>query len=257
MKRFFRIAIIMGTLLIAAALVWAWRHSMTDALTALRRPALPAAVSFATPAAPSVSTSTDPLAWDQPFPRSINLAAPFVLQAPKQNWELPYQEACEEAAAIMVDGYFRGQKKFSADEQERAILAFVEYEKRTLGFYEDTTAEQTAQMIRGFYGWKTVLVRDLKNADHVKSALAHGYPVIIPAYGKALKNPNYRHGGPLYHMIVVKGYLPDGRWITNDSGTRKGADYVYDTDVLMDAAHDWNNGDVPRGKRVMIVVVPQ
>lgn len=245
----------MGTTIMALLAAWFLRTPVRDALMVLQRPTLPAAKTFVVPA--STTTSTDPLAWEGALPRSLNLAVPFVLQAPRQNWALPYQEACEEAAAIMVDGYYRGQKSFTIDEQDRAILSVVDFEKKTLGFYEDTTAEQTAQFIRGKFGWKNVIVRDVNGADDIKRALANGYPVIIPASGVALKNPNFRNGGPKYHMIVVKGYLPDGRWITNDAGTRNGPDYVYTNEVLMNAAHDWNGGDVLHGKRVMIVVVAE
>ena len=35
------------------------------------------------------------------LPEEINLPVPFTPQAPHANWELPYQEACEEAAVLM------------------------------------------------------------------------------------------------------------------------------------------------------------
>jgi len=53
---------------------------------------------------------------------------------------------------------------------------------------------------------------------------------------------------------VIKGFLSDGQIITNDPGTRKGADYLYDPQILLDAIHDWNDGDVPRGEKNMIVI---
>jgi hypothetical protein len=84
-----------------------------------------------------------------------------------------------------------------------------------------------------------------------------GVPVIIPASGKELQNPNFRNGGPPYHMLVMKGYLADGRWIVNDPGTRKGADYLYGKQLLLNAVHDWNGGDVPRGSSVAFVIEAQ
>ncbi|MCR4279964.1 MAG: hypothetical protein NUV82_00890, partial [Candidatus Komeilibacteria bacterium] len=39
------------------------------------------------------------------LPAEYNLDVPFMSQAPHANWDLPYQEACEEASLIMVD-YF-------------------------------------------------------------------------------------------------------------------------------------------------------
>jgi hypothetical protein len=72
--------------------------------------------------------------------------------------------------------------------------------------------------------------------------------------GRQLGNPNYKQPGPLYHMLVIKGYKKNGDFITNDSGTRKGADYIYQADVIMQAMHDWNGGKVKTGKKVMLIV---
>ena len=55
-------------------------------------------------------------------------------------------------------------------------------------------------------------------------------------------------------MLIIKGYTKEGNFITNDPGTRRGADFIYSPGVLMNAIHDWNGGDVDNGKKVMIVV---
>jgi len=203
------------------------------------------------------ATSTDPLAWSGDLPASINLAVPFFLQAPKQNWAMPYQEACEEGTAIMVDEYYRGRTApYTPDEADKMILDTIKFEEEHYGGKPDMSAAEDAVFIREYFGYKTVLVRKVTDARDIKAALANGYPVIVPASGKSLGNPNYHNGGPIYHMLVIKGYLADGRWITNDSGTRKGADYIYGKDVIMNALHDWNNGDVLKGEPLMIVVIP-
>jgi len=205
----------------------------------------------------AVTPPPDPLAWIGTFPDEINLAVPFTSQAPKQVWDMPYQEACEEAAMLMVDSYYRGRTaKFTPDEGDAAILKLIAYENIHYEGKADMTAAEVATFVKEYYGYKQVIVRELTTLDQVKAALALGYPVMTPAYGKALGNPNFRNGGPPYHMLVIKGYLKDGRIITNDSGTRKGADYVYDPQVLFNALHDWNGGDVPHGKKMMIVVIP-
>ena len=216
----------------------------------------PVQIPIAKPVKTTAATSTDPLAWKGAFPTEINLAVPFLSQAPKQNWDMPYQEACEEASAIMVDAYYRGRTgAFTPEQGDVAILAAIAYEQ-SHNLPPDFTAEQDAAFIRDYLGDAHVIVRPVSGPSDIKAALAHGYPVIVPAYGKVLGNPNYRNGGPPYHMLVIKGYLADGQWITNDSGTRKGADYLYNTDVLINALHDWNGGDVPNGKPVMIVILP-
>jgi len=77
----------------------------------------------------------------------------------------------------------------------------------------------------------------------------------VPAAGRELGNPNFTDPGPLYHMLVVRGYT-ENNFITNDVGTRKGENYQYKYDVLMNAIHDWNGGDVNNGQRVVIVAWP-
>ncbi len=210
------------------------------------------------PVATGTTLAADPLAWTGSLPTSTNLSIPFLSQAPKMDWSAPYQEACEEASALMVDAYFDGRtQKFTANEGDKAVVDLTTYTIDRFGGREDTSAKETAAFIKAYFGYKTVLVRDVTEPNDIKRALANRYPVIVPAYGKALGNPNFHNGGPVYHMLVIKGYLPDGRWITNDPGTRKGADYVYDQKTLMNALHDWNGGDVSHGKPVMIVVLPR
>ena len=50
--------------------------------------------------------------------------------------------------------------------------------------------------------------------------------------GNILKNPYYPHPG--YHMLVAIGYTED-MIVTNDNGTRKGADFSYENQVFQDA----------------------
>jgi hypothetical protein len=263
MKRWLAFIVIVAGCSLGTA--WILRTQIRDAWDSLHRPSVPTATSYVTQASSTTAPQQpanlptrqrDPLAWSGALPAKVNLAVPFLAQAPKGDWSLPYEEACEEASSIMVDAYYKGRTvKFSPDEGDKAILDLVAFEKKLLGLYEDTSATTTARFIREYFKYKTVLVREL-DPSVIKSSLAHGYPVIVPAYGKALGNPNYRNGGPVYHMLVVKGYLEDGRWITNDAGTRRGADYIYAPEVLLNAAHDWNNGDVIHGKPLMIVVIP-
>ena len=110
--------------------------------------------------------------------------------------------------------------------------------------------------IQEYFGYRRALVREATESS-IKSALTNGYPVIVPAYGKALLNPNFRNGGPEYHMLVIKGWTKDGKWITNDPGTRRGPDYIYGKQLLLDAIHDFNAEDMTLGRKVMIVLLPR
>lgn len=190
----------------------------------------------------------------KPLPAEINIKVPFTTQAPFANWSLPYGEACEEASALMVH-FFYQKKQFTKDIADKEIRKLVDFQTKKYGFYKDSTAEQTARFIRDDWGYKKVRVV-AATVEGIKQELANGHPVIIPAAGRLLGNPNFRSPGPLYHMLVIKGYTKDGKFITNDPGTRKGANYVYDQKVLLNAIHDWNGGDVNDGKKVMIIIEP-
>lgn len=260
--------------LAAAAAAFAFRVQLREAIADRNKPVLPPAISYdqaatATapsdaPAAPDPKPEPSPALVPEPKPAPApkpsaegkNLAVPFMSQAPHANWELPYQEACEEASLIMVHAYLSGIKAFTPDESDRQILAMVAWENGRFGYYEDTTAEETAEIAREYYGHEGARAVSIDSIADVKKEIDKGNAVILPAAGRMLGNPNFTGEGPLYHMLVAKGYTIDGQIITNDPGTRRGADFLYPEDRLWDAIHDWNGGDVANGRKVMVVVEP-
>jgi hypothetical protein len=187
------------------------------------------------------------------LPDEINLKVPMVYQAPLSNWDAQHEDTCEEASMLMVQAFLGGETSLTREEMEKRIQDLVSDEQELLGFFESTDAQDTVQVMIDALGMSGAKILPVDSIDDVKRQLAAGHPVMLPASGKALKNPNFRNGGPLYHMLVAKGYTAS-RIITNDPGTRKGADYLYDPGVLFQAIHDWNGGDVPNGAKIMIVV---
>lgn len=192
------------------------------------------------------------------IPLSFNLAVPFTSQAPEANWEMPYQEACEEASVLMVHAFYDNVApgKIPTKTADEELLKMVEFENTIFGYYEDTSAEQTAIFISQFYGYGRVDVIENPTVDQIKTHISEGRPVILPAAGQQLGNPNFTSPGPLYHMLVIRGYTQDS-FITNDPGTRNGEAYVYKITKLMSAMHDWNGGDVEHGRKVVIVIYPE
>ena len=190
------------------------------------------------------------------LPAQFNLAIPFTSQAPHADWALPYQEACEEASAYMVAGYYLGMPsgQIDADEADAEILDIVQFEKDFLGIYLDTTALETVNFIDAFYQYGAQVVVD-PTVEQIKVETAAGRPVIIPAAGQLLGNPFFSGDGPLYHMMVIKGYT-ENAFIVNDPGTYRGENFVYDIDVLMNAMGDWNNGDPVNGAKTVIFTAP-
>ena len=187
------------------------------------------------------------------LPAEINLSAPFTTQAPNANWDQVHEELCEEASVLMAARALQGRTIKDAADAEAALQQLKSWEMEHLGFYESTTAAETVQLIVGQYGLQASLLKN-PTVDDIKRALASNSFVIVPAAGRMLGNPNFKQPGPLYHMLLIKGYDRRGEFITNDPGTRKGQNYVYQEAVIMNAIHDWNNGDVEHGQKVVIVV---
>jgi len=189
----------------------------------------------------------------------INLAVPFTPQAPHANWDLPYKETCEEASLYMVHAYYEGVKagKIAADTADAEIKKIIAFEKEIFGYYEDTTTEQTGTLAEMMYGYEQTELIENPTIEQIKKHVAEGHPVIVPAAGRLLGNPNFTAPGPIYHMLVIRGYTKDNKFITNDPGTKNGEEYVYDFDTVMNAMHDWNNGDeITEGKKVVLIVYP-
>lgn len=229
-------------------------------IASLRKP-LPQAESYRPVKHQSATTTQQVRPIAQPTIKSLpaqkHLLVPFTTQAPLTNWKMPYQEACEEASMIMVSGYYRGDTgTYVSSTADQMILDLVALEENEFGFGADITADETAQVIEAYDMSLEAEVVPFIDANSIKKYIAEGIPVIVPADGKALGNPNFLNGGPLYHMLVITGYTED-QFITNDPGTRKGYDYVYAQDILINAIHDWNHGDVPNGDKVMIIVRPK
>jgi hypothetical protein len=105
------------------------------------------------------------------------------------------------------------------------------------------------------YGYEKAEVVEDPSVEDLKKHIVAGYPVIVPTAGRMLGNPNFTGEGPLYHALVLKGFT-ETTFVTNDPGTRRGADYQYDFETVMNAMHDWNGGDVENGAKVVVVVYP-
>ena len=180
------------------------------------------------------------------------LKVPFTSQAPLADWNMPYQEACEEASMIMVAEFLQGNNRMRIpiEEADNLILELVAWEAKH-GYKVDLTAQEVASVLMERYGIQAEAVP--YNAAMIREELKAGRPVIIPAAGRLLGNPYFTPPGPLYHMLVIKGYEVD-EFITNDPGTRRGENYRYTESVLSYAVHDWNGGEVESGEQLMIII---
>lgn len=185
------------------------------------------------------------------IPEKAMLKVPFTTQAPLVNWDALHEEACEEASLVMYYHFLKGKDIETPDSAEKEIQELVAFEQQN-GYKIDVTVAELNEIAKSHYGLTSGHV--IKNAtmDDIKREIASGRPVIVPASGKMLQNPNFKNGGPVYHMLVIKGYDKDG-FITNDPGTRKGEYYRYSYDILYDAIHDWDPNNISNGGKNILI----
>lgn len=187
-------------------------------------------------------------------PISMNIEIPFYTQAPHSNWDYPWQEACEEASVLLVANAFH-DLQLSADTFNEGLLALVDWEMETFGAYEHTTVDQTVQMIKENYELETK-VHVNPSFETIQDIINEGNLIIAPFAGKLLGNPNFRNGGPSYHMLVIKGYDSEKmQVVTHDVGTRNGEDYVYSWETIELSLHDWHDDDILEGTPQFIEVI--
>lgn len=172
------------------------------------------------------------------LPASVILPVPFTTQAPTDNWSR--NEDCEEASMAMSTAFLNGQSgdQMSAADAEKAINELKGWENANIGYNTNTGAEATQKMAEGAFKLKVKQIPNFSEQD-LKKALAGNHPILLPINARLLNNPKYLNNGPLYHMIVIRGY--DAReFIVNDPGTETGDGNVYTFAILKNAAADWD-----------------
>ncbi|MFA5946161.1 MAG: C39 family peptidase [Patescibacteria group bacterium] len=205
---------------------------------------------------PSIIPTAPPVV-PPPSAVEFNLSVPFSSQAPFMKWDAYHEETCEEASLLMAVEYYQGTKAETLDPQ----FAEDEYAKMTdiensLGYGLSMTSAETVATLEKYSDKFTARVIDNPTVDELKALIKKGDPIVAPAAGRKLGNPFFTGEGPLYHMLVIRGYTKD-TFITNDPGTRHGENYSYNTSVFMNAIGDWNSGDPEHGAKRVIVLEPK
>lgn len=257
--------VVLSAALVGGVIAWRYRGELR-ARSAERpyRAALPSpkppASATASPT-PTESAAVPLAARPAPFdatqgkPADVNLSVPFAPQAPHGNWEQPYQDACEEAAIIMVERSLRAAS-LSLQEMDAEILRLVRFQQERYGDYRDTNTAETAQLAEAFYPHLAARVLPDVTAENLRAALFAGHPVVVLVDGRRLGNPFYRQPGPDKHALVLKGIVGD-RFVTNDPGTRRGADFVYAADLLLSAMVDYDGRSPGTKTKSAIVLTPR
>lgn len=212
-----------------------------------------------TPPAESAGSAQDD---GSTLPLEYNLDVPFQSQAPTLNWDMPYQEACEEASLIMADAFFNG-RGLTVEGMDTSIKKLVDWQQKRFGYYEDTTPAEVVSIAKEYFNLNATLDYDV-SVENIKKYISQNKLVLVPAAGKVLPNPYFKNGGPLYHMLVIRGYTQD-KFITNDPGTKRGKEFVYKYNDLLNAVHAWpretggskrdvTEAEMLTGEKVMIIV---
>ena len=172
----------------------------------------------------------------------VTLQVPFSTQAPNDSWSR--NEDCEETSITMANAFLTGttEDKLPADAAQFAIDNLKAWEGLNLGYNADTGADATTKMAEGAFGLTVSQVQNFTE-DDLKAALEGGHPVLLPINAQLLGKAQYANGGPLYHMIVVRGFKGSGgnTFIVNDPGTTGGDGNEYPFATLQAASADWSN----------------
>ncbi len=224
--------------------------------TSITEPTPTPSSATSSPRGPNTPSPTPPSPTPSAYPATLNLKVPFTAQAPTANWDELHNEACEEASAIMAYAYFSGRKETNLSPVwvEEELAKITEWEKQKFGYYLDINADETATLLREFYGLNTKVIQDYTE-DDFKKELAQNHLILPVANGQKLGNPNFRRPGPPYHMYVVKGYT-GSNFVTNDPGTRNGLNYIYTFQTILNAGGDWSHeiNAVDQGVKKAVVV---
>lgn len=182
------------------------------------------------------------------------LSVPFTSQAPFGVWTTPYQDFCEEASIVMA-AHFVWNMPIPAEIADLEMRIVERYEKLALGRSNDTSAEDAFFVLKNLYGFKNISIHEIASAKDIKKELSSGKIILVPVAGRMLKNPYFTPPGPVYHMLVIAGFNDEAKiFTTNDPGTRRGKNLLYNQTVLFNAIHDWNNSDVMNGKKMIVSV---
>lgn len=184
----------------------------------------------------------------------VIVPVPFTSQAPAGNWSQPWQDFCEEASVVMAAHFVWGLP-LSRPFAELEMKIVQQYEDLVFGRRLDISADETAEVMRRLYRLQDVSVRSVSSPEVMKEELTKGRILIVPVAGRMLGNPYFKFPGPFFHMLIVKGFdNAKNVFIANDPGTRRGESYSYNQQKLFAAIHDWNDGDVLKGEKKMVVV---
>lgn len=185
----------------------------------------------------------------------------FVSQAPYGVWDEFHQETCEEASMIMVVNFFHN-KPLDKSIMEQGLIELVAWQTDR-GYTVDIGVDEVVEILDQYFGQPASALTDV-SVGRIIAELDKGNLLIAPAAGRNLGNPYFTAPGPIYHMVVIRGYdNATEEFITNDPGTKRGEALRYSYSQLLQAIADWDNNlavdgmtqaEIEQGRKVLILV---
>jgi len=177
----------------------------------------------------------EPKAEDSNLSSNVDWPVPFAMQAPFSNWDMPYQEMCEEAALVLTAKYYN-KEPLDKNIMDQELKKIRDWESDKWGIYTDSTAAEIKEMGESIYNLNIVISEDV-SVENIKNNLRKNYLVLVPTAGRELHNPYFKQPGPLYHILVLRGFN-ETNFIANDVGIGKGEAYQYKFQTVINATHD-------------------
>ncbi|MDD4938167.1 MAG: C39 family peptidase [Candidatus Shapirobacteria bacterium] len=183
----------------------------------------------------------------------------FIQQSPEKNWDQPWQDACEEAALLTVDYFYKNQ---TPDSQtvKNDILKMIDFENQQ-SFTKDMDIDQMNFVSQRYLGYSTIILNN-PTIEDIKEYLLQDIPVVVPANGKTLyqENKHFKSGGPYYHNLTILGFDDTkNQFIVHDVGTQFGAYFKYSYSLLMDSIHDFpksgHKEDISTGSKKVLILL--
>jgi len=196
---------------------------------------------------------------DVVYNQKVNIEVPFTSQAPFGDWADPrLQDACEEASVLMAMKWIKSED-INVNEIKEEIFAISKFEEDNYGTYTDSSAQDTInRIIKAYYQYDKAEARYDFSIEDIILEINKGNLIIVPTNGQKLNNPYYSGAGPERHMLLIKGYdRGSNEFITNDPGTRHGANFRFSFDNLYNAIRDYPSGDhkpILEDRKAMIII---
>ncbi|MBP7134206.1 C39 family peptidase [Patescibacteria group bacterium] len=165
------------------------------------------------------------------------IPVPYVSQIPTGAWVLPWSQACEEASAAMVEGFYARKKSIPVSESVARMKEIFDWEKDHFPSIEDTDAVQTKRFIDELpLAFKTTIKRN-PTLKEIQRELDKDQPVIALVNMYTLYQASIKRDS--YHVLVITGYDDKKKQFIFQDPARS-YEKTHSYDITMSALHDYN-----------------